>query len=127
MIEVGGDWLKACFVGSMVSSFALATVGFTGEVRTVGELLLGTLSIGLYGFAIAVSVSAIYGFPVYFTLRKLGALNILSVLVAGALPGVIWNVVTDGMWVNPILWHGVVIAGLYYIFDKKDESPNKLL
>ena len=115
--------LGACFVGSLVSAFLLTLSGFSGAIESASDVAGGTLAVGLYGFVLALPVVLLYGFPVYAILRKLQALNLATVVLFGALPGMLWVVWTKGSWIDPVLWHGTLIAALYYSMRQWNAKP----
>ncbi len=115
--------LGACLIGSLVSAFLLTLSGFTGTVESASDIAGGTLAVGLYGFVIALPIVFLYGMPIYAILSRFSAVNVPTVLLFGALPGIAWVIWSQSSWLDPILWHGTLIAVFYYLMRQWNAKP----
>ncbi|WP_143707489.1 hypothetical protein [Uliginosibacterium sp. TH139] len=115
--------IAAALVGSLLSAFLLTLFGFTGELKTVGQVVGGTLAVGGYGFILAIPVVLLYGMPLYALLRKINFANPVTALLVGAAPGVAEVLWTHGSWLDAILWHGVLIALFYLALRRRYATP----
>lgn len=113
----------ACLIGSLVSAFLLTLSGFAGTVESASEVAGGTLAVGLYGFVLALPVVFLYGMPIYAILSRFSAVNLATVVFFGALPGTVWVTWSHSSWLDPILWHGTLIAVFYFLMRQWNAKP----
>jgi len=103
-----------------------ASIGFVVYEYGVGASFTGVI---FFAIAIALFVSLValplYGMPIYFILKKIGLCNLPLVLVAGALPGIVWYIYGDKEWGGAAIYYGTVISGAFwYVARKADQISN---
>jgi hypothetical protein len=115
--------LGACLIGSLGGALLLTLSGFTSTVESASDVAGGTLAVGLYGFVLALPVVFLYGMPTYAILSRFSAVNLATVVLFGALPGIAWVTWSRSSWLDPILWHGTLIAVFYYLMRQWNAKP----
>ncbi len=115
--------IVAALVGSFVSAFLLTLCGFSGEIDAISQVIGGTFAVGVSGFVLALPVVFIYGMPLYAFLRKMNCATPVTAVLVGAAPGITDVLWTHSSWLNPILWHGTLIALLYLALRRCYATP----